>query len=168
MNENDFKNLLEYGKRKSIIDGQEIIITKLPFCFIKWQFSEFIEQGEMNKAVIKALKKLKIKHKALTSNDIVSIFLYLYDEICTKDGIIYRLEETYLSSTPDVNMIAAGQNKLSPFNNLMTLFNLANRNILLIEEVSKLPYQMLLDIQTMNKLENEIKENYQNIILKKK
>ena len=50
----------------------------------------------------------------------------------------------------------------------MTLFNLANRNILLIEEVSKLPYQMLLDIQTMNKLENEIKENYQNIILKKK
>lgn len=167
MNENDFKNWLEYGKRLTEIDDQPIQVTQLPFCYIKWEFADLMQKNIINTVKI-ALDHLNINYKSLSGKELSCVFLYLYDEIMTKEGVIYQLEETYLKGTPDPNMIAAGQNRLAPYNNLLTLFNLSNKDVLKIEEVSKMPYQMLLDIQSMQKIEGEIQSNYHKIISKKK
>jgi len=168
MTQQDFDNLIEYGKRCNIVNGKEIEVTQLPFKFIKWKFSQMIEQGLIHESVFKVLKYLKLDSNDLTSKQINSIFLYLYDEILTEKGLINQLEQKYLSSQPDANMIGAGANRLAPFNTLLTLYNLSNKDILKMNKIAKLPYQSLLDIQVMTKIENEVQSKYQELVLKKK
>lgn len=168
MTQQDFDNLIEFGKRSNIVNGKEIQITQLPFKFIKWKFSEMIEQGLIHESVFKALKYLKLDSNNLDIKQLNAIFLYLYDEILTEKGLINQLEQKYLSSQPDANMIGAGANRLAPFNTYLTLYNLANKDILKMNKIAKLPYQTLLDIQVMCKIENEVQSKYQELVLKKK
>lgn len=166
MNEKEFEYALKYGKRKSDVNNIDINILELPFCFIKWEFMQFANES-FSKAVLKCLEYLKIESKSLKANEINAIFLYLYDEIITEKGIVYKLEKQFLSSDPDVDMIAAGQNRLTPFNNLLTLYNLANKDITKIDEVSKMKFSDLLDFQAMLKIQSEVQQRYQEIKINK-
>ena len=167
MTETEFNWLLKYGKRTDNINGELIQVNQLPFCYIKWEFANLIKTDIIT-ATKKGLDYLEIDYKYLDSRELKSIFLYLYDEILTKEGLIYHLEETYLKNVPDPDMIASGQHRLNDFNNLLTLYNLANEDVLKIDEVSKQPYQFLLDVQVMKKIQGEIQSNYHKIISNKK
>lgn len=166
MTEQDFKQALEYGKRKSDVDNKDINVLELPFCFIKWEFMQLANES-FQSAVFKCLEYLKIESKSLKVNEINAIFLYLYDEIITEKGLIHRLEKEFLSSEPDIDMIAAGQNRLAPFNNLLTLYNLANKDYFIMKKLEDEPYGMLLDLQAMLKTQSEVQQRYQEIKLNK-
>lgn len=166
MNDSQLDYAIKYGKRKSDINNTEINILELPYYFVKWEFAD-TASIDIRKATIDALNLLKLDYKSLTNNELNSIFLYLYDALLTKEGLIYQLEQRYLSSIPDPNMIAAGQNELAPWSNLMTLFDLANEDITKMKEVSEMKYQEVLDVQAMLTKRRKIQDNYQRIISKK-
>lgn len=166
MTEEQFEYALKYGKRKSDVNNKDINVLELPFCFIKWEFMQLANES-LQSSVLKCLEYLKIESKSLTIKEVNAIFLYLYDEIITEKGLIHRLEKQFLSSEPDVDMIAAGQNRLAPFNNLLTLYNLANKDYFVMKKLESEPYGTLLDLQAMLKTQSEVQSRYQEIKINK-
>lgn len=164
----EFEFLKEFGKRKKEVGGIDIDVTKLPFIFVKGEFLDLVQNDKVVESVTEALKHLSIKNKKLTSKEVLSIFLHLYDELLTENGIIYKLENEYLSSTPNPQMISAGVSMLQPFNNHLTLLSLCKELNMSFHDVSKEPYHFLLDVQVALFRQNKVKENYNNILLKQK
>lgn len=167
MNEQEFKTFLEFGKRIDSVNDKKVDVLNLPFIFVKEEFQQ-IAENDIIEATKKALKYLKIDYNKLNNNELKGIFLYLYDELLTTKGIIYNLEQKFLSSNPDPLMIAAGQSKLAPFNNLMTIYYLANEDLTKMEEISLMPYSKLLDIQAMKNVQNQVQNRYNELLSKKK
>lgn len=163
----DLENAIKYGKRINTIQDKFIDVRLLPYYFVKWGFLELANEDYL-KATKKALEYLKLEYNTLDSRVLNSIFLYIYDQLLTENGIIYQLENEHLSSNHDPLMIVAGVNKLAPYNNLMTLYYLANEDVTKMEEVSKQPYHLLLDIQAFKNIQDKVNKVYQDLISKKK
>lgn len=159
-----FEQLKEFGKRKNEIKGVLIEVVKLPYIFIKGEFLSMINENKIKESVKESLSHLNISHKDLTLKEIYAIFIYLYDEILTENGIINKLENEYLSSEPDVKMFSAGVSMLAPFNTHLTLLSLCKEMNMPIDEVAKKPYYELLDYQVALFRQSKVQENYQKIL----
>ena len=168
MTTEEFEFLKEYGKRKSEVNDIKIDVTQLPYTFVKLEFLSMIHQNQIKESVLKGLELLKIKSKTLNIKEINAIFWYLYDELLTENGTINKLENTFLSSNPDVDMIASGVNQLAPFNTHLSIKDLVPVLGINADEVGQKPYIYILDWQVAIFRQNKVKENYQEIKLKKK
>ena len=168
MTTEEFEFLKEYGKRKSEVNNVKIDVTQLPYTFVKLEFLSMIQQSQIKESVLKVLELLKIKSKTLNIKEINAIFWYLYDELLTENGAINKLENTFLSSNPDIDMIAAGVNQLAPFNTHLSIKDLVPVLGINADEVGQKPYSYILDWQVAIFRQNKVKENYQEIKLKKK
>ena len=168
MTTEEFEFLKEYGKRKSEVNNVKIDVTQLPYTFVKLEFLSMIQQNQIKESVLKVLELLKIKSKTLNIKEINAIFVYLYDELLTENGVINKLENTFLSSNPDVDMIASGVNQLAPFNTHLSIKDLVPILGINADEVGQKPYSYILDWQVAIFRQNKVKENYQEIKLKKK
>ena len=168
MTTEEFEFLKEYGKRKSEVNNVKIDVTQLPYTFVKLEFLSMIQQNQIKESVLKVLELLKIKSKTLNIKEINAIFVYIYDELLTENGVINKLENTFLSSNPDVDMIASGVNQLAPFNTHLSIKDLVPILGINADEVGQKPYSYILDWQVAIFRQNKVKENYQEIKLKKK
>ena len=168
MTTEEFEFLKEYGKRKSEVNNVKIDVTQLPYTFVKLEFLSMIQQSQIVESVKTTLKHLKISNKGLKLSDLLSVFWYLYDELLTENGTINKLENTFLSSNPDVDMIASGVNQLAPFNTHLSIKDLVPVLGINADEVGQKPYSYILDWQVAIFRQNKVKENYQEIKLKKK
>ena len=167
MTTEEFEFLKEYGRRKSEVNNVKIDVTQLPYTFVKLEFLSMIQQNQIKESVLKVLELLKIKSKTLNIKEINAIFVYLYDELLTENGIINKLESEYLSRETDTKMISAGVSMLAPFNTHLTLLSLCKEMNMSIDEVAKKPYYELLDYQVALFRQSKVQENYQKIITKK-
>ena len=168
MTAQEFEFLKEYGKRLSEINGKHIDVTQLPYIFVKSEFLHMVQNGKIIESVKEVLNKLDIPFKKLSVKQINSIFLHLFDEMLTSDGVINRNERNFLSSSPNPKMIAAGVKSLDPFNVHLTLLSLAKEMNMKVKEIEVLPYYELLDYQVALFRQSKVRENYNEIILKKK
>ena len=168
MTTEEFEFLKEYGRRKSEVNNVKIDVTKLPYTFVKLEFLSMIQQNQIKESVLKVLELLKIKSKTLNIKEINAIFVYLYDELLTENGVINKLENTFLKSNPDVDMIASGVNQLAPFNTHLSIKDLVPVLGINADEVGQKPYSYILDWQVAIFRQNKVKETYQEIKLKKK
>ena len=168
MTTEEFEFLKEYGKRKSEVNDIKIDVTQLPYTFVKLEFLSMIQKSQIKESVLKVLELLKIKSKTLNIKEINAIFVYLYDELLTENGVINKLENTFLKSNPDVNMISAGVNELAPFNTHLTLIDICKSLNMSFDKVCKKPYIYVLDVQVALFKQSKVKERYQEILSKKK
>ena len=168
MTTEDFEFLKEFGKRLNEVNGVKIDVTQLPYTFVKLDFLLMINNNQIVESVKTTLEHLKISNKGLKLRDLLSIFWYLYDELLTENGTINKLENTFLSSNPDVDMIASGVNQLAPFNTYLSIKDLVPVLGINADEVGQKPYSYVLDWQVAIFRQNKVKENYQERKLKKK
>ena len=168
MTTEDFEFLKEFGKRLNEVNGVKIDVTQLPYTFVKLDFLLMINNNQIVESVKTTLEHLKISDKGLKLRDLLSIFWYLYDELLTENGTINKLENTFLSSNPDVDMIASGVNQLAPFNTYLSIKDLVPVLGINADEVGQKPYSYVLDWQVAIFRQNKVKENYQERKLKKK
>jgi len=94
---------------------------------------------------------------------LLSFILWVKDEL----EAIYRLENQYLSSPPDVDLVKAGVSELEQFSKLNLIDNLAGGDILKWKKVEKLPYYMVFDKLHKNAVETKIQRNYNKILTDK-
>lgn len=162
------ESLLNYGKRIDNYEGLKIDVTLLTYAYVKNDFFEMINEGDLSKLAKECLSQLfhltDAELSDLKDSYLLGVFVYLYDEILTEKGIIHRLESSFLKSKVDTKMIAAGQSKLDPYSYKHTLMSLAGGRILDMKEISLLPYGEILDIQVIKKIEGEIQQNYADIL----
>lgn len=102
----------------------------------------------------------KVNLRGVTANEMMSFLLWIKKQ----QEKIYQIEEHYLSTDPEPEMIAAGVHKLNEFGALSTIHQLAGKDPLKHAAIEALPYYKVYEILKLEKAEREIHKAYQGIM----
>lgn len=145
----DFKFLLKFGKRYNGKDIKPLIYHR--YLFVKSELPTMLSDGEFEQI----FKKLGIS-PVISLRDAMEIILYLYDEL----KAIAKMEQEFLNSTPDADMVNAGietLNELGEYNLIDMLVK--EWGVYTHEQIEMMPYHKIFDKQRKMKLEADIQKN---------
>lgn len=159
-----FEILLKTGKRNNVLFGYEVpMLIKLPYWMVKVEIVTYLKENNINELLHLFVEHLKIKPKEIDYKEIISFVLWIKDEV----EKIYKLEEAYLSSPTDNDMLAAGVKELDELGELNVIDSLAQGNILKWEKIKQLPYEMVFEKLRKSTLESKINKAYHKVISQK-
>ena len=166
MVENDlYQFVKKYGKRTNTLFGVELEpLIYFSYGFVKIDLPSLLNENNIDE-IIKIICDIKdISVKKITDKEKISLTLWLIDEL----EAIGSLEQNYLSSNPEPELIASGIDELNVFGELNIIDSLAGGDILKWEQVKQLPYHSIFDKLRKDNIERKINKNYNKIISKKK
>lgn len=155
----------KYGKRTNTLFDVELEpLIYFPYGFVKIDLPSLLNENNIDE-IINIICDIKdISVKKITDKEKISLTLWLIDEL----EAIGSLEQNYLSSQPEPELIASGIDELNVFGELNIIDSLAGGDILKWEQVKKLPYHSIFDKLRKDNIERKINKNYNKIISKKK
>ena len=155
----------KYGKRTNTLFGVELEpLIYFSYGFVKIDLPSLLNENNIDE-IIKIICDIKdISVKKITDKEKISLTLWLIDEL----EAIGSLEQNYLSSQPEPELIASGIDELNVFGELNIIDSLAGGDILKWEQVKQLPYHSIFDKLRKDNIERKINKNYNKIISKKK
>lgn len=155
----------KYGKRTNTLFDVELEpLIYFPYGFVKIDLPSLLNENNIDE-IIKLICDIKdICVKKITDKEKISLTLWLIDEL----EAIGSLEQNYLSSQPEPELIASGIDELNVFGELNIIDSLAGGDILKWEQVKQLPYHSIFDKLRKDNIERKINKNYNKIISKKK
>lgn len=155
----------KYGKRTNTLFGAELEpLIYFPYGFVKIDLPSLLNENNIDE-IIKLICDIKdISVKKIADKEKISLTLWLIDEL----EAIGNLEQNYLSSQPEPELIASGIDELNVFGELNIIDSLAGGDILKWEQVKQLPYHSIFDKLRKDNIERKINKNYNKIISKKK
>ena len=155
----------KYGKRTNTLFGVELEpLIYFSYGFVKIDLPSLLNENNIDE-IINIICDIKdISVKKITDKEKISLTLWLIDEL----EAIGSLEQNYLSSQPEPELIASGIDELNVFGELNIIDSLAGGDILKWEQVKQLPYHSIFDKLRKDNIERKINKNYNKIISKKK
>lgn len=129
-------------------------ITHLPFISIKRDIPQLIQEGKFDKAISLVLSK---KEKDILSIEPLDRFRLLI-WIEKQYEKINKMEDIYLSSTPDMKLIAAGIKDLDVLGIINVVDLLANGDVTKWAEIEQLPYSKCFEKQLKLNIEKRIQD----------
>lgn len=161
----DFDFILRFGKASDTLGKwKSKPLTELPFGLVKIEIPELLNRGKTEDVVIKILKHqysdFELKH---TQGEIIAFVLWVKNQI----EFINKIENAYLHSEPEPELIASGVHLLDEFGVMVTIDNLAGGDILKYDKIKALPYFEVYQKLKMDKIQNEIKNRYEKIMTEK-
>ena len=155
----------KYGKRTNTLFGIELEpLIYFSYGFVKIDLPSLLNENNIDE-IIKIICDIKnISVKKISDKEKISLTLWLIDEL----EAIGSLEQNYLSSQPEPELIASGIDELNVFGELNIIDSLAGGDILKWEQVKQLPYHSIFDKLRKDNIERKINKNYNKIISKKK
>lgn len=166
MVDSDLYNFVKkYGKRTNTLFGVELEpLIYFSYGFVKIDLPSLLNENNIDE-IINIICDIKdISVKKITDKEKISLTLWLIDEL----EAIGSLEQNYLSSNPEPELIASGIDELNIFGELNIIDSLAGGDILKWEQVKQLPYHSIFDKLRKDNIERKINKNYNKIISKKK
>lgn len=165
MHSEDLDFLIKNGKRSNIINGIVFeTIINMSYWFVKVELPKLLSLGNVANIIDACFKETGQKNKSATKvNEAMSFVLWIRDEIES----IHKLETEYLSSPPDMDMLAAGIKDLDELGEINIIDSLAGGDILKWEAVKKLPYYMVFDKQRKTMLEGKINKRLSEVLRSK-
>ncbi len=160
LKEDDFNFMLKNGKRHSVLDGFDF--QSLIYCsygFIKYDLPELIKAGDFERLILKifADRKIFLFHHDLNrieNNDILHFIFWVKDEL----EMIAKMEQDYLQSDTDPDLIQAGINELNQFGEQNTIDSLTGGDMTKENEIKALPYSRIFDRLLKMNIENGIQK----------
>lgn len=162
----DLKLMLKFGKASdSIGKYQSKRFIELPYGLVRKDIPNLIKEDKIADAV---LEVLKIQHddfnfNNVTGNQIISFVLWILKEL----EFLGTIEKNNLSTDPEMEMRAAGIDRMNEFGVLPTIHALSGKDLLKHKEIEALPYFEIYQILKMEKVESEVMKNYNEIKSKK-
>lgn len=155
----------KYGKRTNILFDVELEpLIYFPYGFVKIDLPSLLNENNIDEIINLICNIKDISVKKITDKEKISLTLWLIDEL----EAIGSLEQNYLSSQPEPELIASGIDELNVFGELNIIDSLAGGDILKWEQVKQLPYHSVFDKLRKDNIERKINKNYNKIISKKK
>lgn len=155
----------KYGKRTNILFDVELEpLIYFPYGFVKIDLPSLLNENNIDEIINLICDIKDISVKKITDKEKISLTLWLIDEL----EAIGNLEQNYLSSQPEPELIAAGIDKLNVFGELNVIDSLAGGDILKHKGIKALPYYSVFDKLRKDNVKSEINKNYNKIISKKK
>lgn len=160
MSEDDFKFVLKNGKRDSTLDGYDF--RSLIYCsykFLKETLPELIKIGNFEKLVQmmfidRGVIMFPNDVGRIPNEDVLYFVLWVKDEL----ELIAKMENEYLTSDTDPDLMAAGINELSVFGDMNMIDQLAGGDVLKYDMIKALPYNVIFDKQYKSVIEGRIEK----------
>lgn len=161
----DLDLILRFGKASDKIGKwKSKPLIELPFGLIKIDIPELLRKGKAEDIVIKILKHQYSDFELnYTQGEIIAFVLWVKNQI----EFINKIENAYLHSEPEPELISSGVHLLDEFGVMVTIDNLAGGDILKYDKIKALPYFEVYQKLKMDKVHNEIKNRYEKIIIEK-
>lgn len=161
--EKDLRLMLKYGKASNKISGfvSADFIT-LPYGIVRKDLPNLLEQDliiESLELVINCQTK-DFDFDNLEGNEVIAFLLW----IITQLDFIAAIEKKNLHSDAEMEMKAAGIDRLNEFGVLNTIHDLAGKDILKHKEIEEIPYFEVYQVLKMQKISSEIEKNYNKIM----
>lgn len=154
------EKIRRFGKRSDSIGGfRSKPLVELPYGLVRIDLPKIDDGLEQVQAVMQnQFPEFDIKNHS--GNEIMYFLLWLGEQV----GFISELEERFLSSDPEPEMLAAGVGKLNEFGAYATVDSLADGDILKHDAIMQLPYYAVYQKLKLDKVNREIEKAYQKII----
>lgn len=162
----DLDLILKFGKVKNYIgEYRSKDFIELSYGLVKIEIPALLSAGKLNECTDLILKNQypKFEIKNHLQNDILSFVLWIREQL----EFIFNLENAYLHSEPKPDLLASGINRLDEFGAMVVIDNLAGGDILKYEKIKALPYFEIYQKLKMDKIQAEIKEQYEKIMIEK-
>lgn len=127
----------------------KLLLTDIRFIDVKSNIPKLITSGDYNSAV-----NIFINHFNIKRVDKILIFVHLLNEL----EIIAKMETENLHSKPSEKMVMAGISELNKLGVDLTIWNLANDNVSLYDEIANASYARIFSLQYKLKKESEIRK----------
>jgi hypothetical protein len=145
------------------LDFKSLIFSS--YWLVKNDLPELLSANEFSEAIeaVCADKGYNLKASDLDIVEAMPFILFLIDEL----GLIAEVEQKYLSTPPDNDLLNAGVKDLDEIGALNVVDSLANGNILEWDRIKKLSYNTVFDKLRKNTVEGKIQKKYNKILLDK-
>lgn len=159
----DYAILFKNSIRKNTIFAIDISsLIYSSYWLVKNDLPQALEANNFSGAIeaVCADRGYNIKAGRLTIEEAMPFILFLVDELNT----IAELEQRYLASPPDNDLLNAGVKDLDEIGALNVVDSLAGGDVLKWEAVKKLSYSTVFDKLRKNTLEGKIQKKYNKIL----
>ena len=129
-------------------------ITHLPFIYVKRDIPNFIQELKFEEAFSLTLEKPIEEILKIQPLERFRLLIWIENQY----KIINEIEEKYLTSPPDIKMIAAGVRDLDVLGITNIIDMLANGDITKWSQVEMLPYYICFDKQLKLSIEKRIEK----------
>lgn len=159
--ESDYELLTRFVRRRNVLCGVKVKnLVNIPYEDLKHTIPALIKDGEIEKAlhmIINSEKRIRFD-KVLRSSNYrkFSFLLWVQDEYIK----IGKLEEMKLKGEPSPEMLRAGVSELSILGDDYIIDSIALRYNYTHEEVLRLPYSRVFNIQLKDAIERRINKRY--------
>jgi hypothetical protein len=155
----DFHLLFKNCIRKNTIFGVEFkSLIYSPYWLVAKELPELINANEFELAILKLCesKGHGIRVVKLELPEVLPFLFYVLDELNT----LALLEQEYLASPPDNDLLNAGVKDLDELGVLNVVDALAGGDILKWDDIKALPYFQVFDKLRKNNLDAKIQKRY--------
>ena len=163
INKSDFQILFKNCKRKNVIFGITLdgLISR-SYWLVRKELPELITGSQFEEALEALCLDLgyRVKADQIRVEEALPVLLYILDQLT----LISELEQNYLVSPPDNDLLNAGIKDLDELGALNVIDSLAGGDLLKWEGIKALPYNIVFDKLRKNTLEAAIQKRYAKII----
>lgn len=162
---NGLELILKYGKASNTLgQWKSKPFIELPFGLVKIEVPNLLSNGKIQEAIEKILSiqysDFKLNH---SQKEIIAFTLWIREQL----DFIHQIETTYLHSEPEPELLASGVHRLDEFGALATIDHLAGGDLLKHKKIKVLPYFEVYQKLKLDKIQTEIKKQYEKIITEK-
>lgn len=155
----DFEILFKNCIRKNTIFGVEFkSLIYSSYWYIRKELPELISENKFEQAVLGLLadRGVNIRKIEAPAQEVLPFIFFILDELT----MLGNLEQEYLSSPPDNDLLNAGVKDLDELGVLNVIDSLAGGDVLKWAEIKALPYYIVFDKLRKNNLDAKIQKRY--------
>ena len=158
-----FELIMKYGKASNQLGKYTSKdFVELPYGIVRKELPTLQKKDLLYDSILLILgcQYDKVNLRGVTANEMMSFLLWIKKQ----QERIYKIEEHYLSSDPEPEMISAGVHKLNEMGVLSTIHHLAGKDPLKHAAIEAMPYYKIYEILKLEKIEKDINKAYQAIM----
>lgn len=162
----DLDLIFKFGKSSNKIGTYESKpFIELPYGLVKIDIPHFIKENDFENCIKEILLSQydEVDLSSVEANEVIAFILWVREQL----EFIYHIETTYLHTEPKPELLASGIQRLDEFGAMTTIDNLAGGDILKYEKIKALPYSEVYQKLKLDKIQAEIREQYEKIITEK-
>ena len=166
LNSSDIELMFKYGKSSNIVGGFESVsFMELHYEKIKRDIVYLLKENSINE-VLELIFKPQFKNfniNKVKEAEKISFIIWINEQL----ERVFKIEEQFLQSEPEPELIASGIDRLNEFGINPLMEKIAKDWNKTPEEIEQYPYFKIYQKIKMDKVQSEINKRYQKIIEEK-
>lgn len=163
LTQDDFNRIMKFGKPSNKV-GQYVSkpFIELPYGVVRKDLPTLQKKDLLQESILLILECQfpKVDLTGVTANELMSFILWMKKQ----QEHIFHIEELYLSTDPEPEMMAAGVHRLNELGTLSTIHSLAGGDPLKHAGIEAMPYFKIYEILKLEKIQRDVQKAHAAIM----